>query len=373
MLFFGIGLLSAIGPVLPDLARKIGSSLEEVGVLFSALFVGAVATQSISGQLTERFGTRRTLLVGIILFGAGLLGVTLSPSLPVAVVCMLFAGLGDGILVVIANVLVVQSFNARRLVALNMANVFFGFGAIAGPVLAAFSLQTWQTAIPTFWALSLVVMLPVPLVLLMRLPGSGSEDVDLEPQRSVYRSPLLWLFGTVLLLYVGVEIGIGGWGATFLTRTTSLDAANAALVLSAFWIAFTCGRLLAAFLSAICPPHLLLAGTIVGTLLGVLLLLLGSDSSMLTIGAMLWIALCLGPVFPTVLGMVTSLFQQSAARARAASAVMVMGSMGGMILPWLQGIVLVGVGPLVYLLFLLFCTLLMLVFYGLTRLSHMQH
>ena len=370
MLFFGIGLLSAVGPVLPDLARKTGSTLAEAGVLFSALFVGAVATQSISGQLTERFGTRRTLLVGIVLFGAGLLGATLSPSLPIAVICMLVAGLGDGILVVVANLLVVQSFNARRLAALNLANVFFGLGAIAGPALAAFSLQTWQTAVPTFWAMGMVVLLPIPLVLLMRFPGRASEDVEQEPKRSVYRSPLLWLFGTVLLLYVGMEIGVGGWGATFLTRTTSLDAANAALVLSAFWIAFTCGRLLAAFLSAICPPHALLAGTLIGTLLGVLLLLPASGNNTLTIATMLLIALCLGPVFPTVLGMTASLFPQNAARA--ASAVIVMGSMGGLILPWLVGIALVQFGPLFYLLILLFCVLLMLGIYTATRFLHAE-
>ncbi len=365
MLFFGIGLFSAIGPVLPDLARKTGTTLAEAGVLFSALYVGAVSTQMMAGQLTERFGVRLVLVGGCILLGAGILGVTVSTSLPFAVIFMLIAGLGDGVAIVVANVLVVQSFNARRLAALNLANVFFGLGAIAGPALAAFFLQTWQSAIPAFWVQCVVVLLPIPLVLLMQLPGRSAQTHEAEPKRSIYRSPLLWLSGAVLFVYVGTEIGIGGWGATFMGRTTNIDAGSAALVLSAFWVSFTGGRLLAAFLSTFCPPRVLLAGTLAGALAGVLLLLLASGSSTVTIGALLLIAVCLGPVFPTIVGMATSLFPHSAARA--AAAVMVMGSLGGLILPWLLGLVLVSLGPLAYLLFLLFCVLLMLGLYGATR------
>ncbi|MEO6456945.1 MAG: MFS transporter [Chloroflexia bacterium] len=370
ILFFGIGLFSATGPVLPDLARNTGSSLAEVGLLFSALFAGSVAMQIMSGHLTERFGTRCVLLVGSVIMAVGVFGVTLSPSLPVAVLFMLVAGLGDGSAIVVANVLVVESFNSRRLAALNLANVFFGLGAIAGPALAAYSLQMWQTAIPAFWALSVIVLLPLPLIAIMRFPEQASKATDAGPKISLYRSPLLWLFGGLLLIYVGTEIGIGGWGASFLTLTTSLDAPAAALVLSAFWIAFTSGRLLAAFISTICPPHLLLAGALAGTLIGVLLLLLASGSSVVTIGALLLIALCLGPIFPTVVGITTVLFEESAARA--AAAVIVVGSVGGLILPWLQGVLLVGFGPLVYLLFLLLCVLLMLGLYGAIRLFYTE-
>src|SRR5688500_996403 len=272
MLFFGIGLLSAIGPVLPGLCLQAHRTLAVAGVLFSALFVGAVTMQLMAGMLTERFGARLVLVAGCILLGVGMLGVTFSTSLPLAFLAMLVAGLGDGVLVVVGNVLVVQSFNARRLAALNLTNVFFGLGAIAGPALAAFFLKTWQSAIPAFWVLCVVVVLPIPLVLIMRFPIRSAQVPEAEPKRSIYRSPLLWLFGALLFFYIGTEIGIGGWGATFLGRTTTLDAGSATLVLSAFWVSFTGGRLLSAFLSAFCPPRILLSGALVGTIVGVLLL-----------------------------------------------------------------------------------------------------
>src|SRR5215208_3391923 len=120
MLFFGIGLFSAIGPALPDLARNTGITLAEAGVLFSALYVGAVSMQMMAGQLTERFGLRSVLVTGCILLGLGIFGLTVSTALPFAIIAMLIAGLGDGVAIVVANVLVVQSFSARRLAALNL-------------------------------------------------------------------------------------------------------------------------------------------------------------------------------------------------------------------------------------------------------------
>ena len=366
ILFFGIGLFSTIGPALPDLARNTGITLAEAGVLFSALYVGAVSMQIVAGQLTEKFGLRSVLVGGCILLGMGIFGLTISTSLPLALVSMLIAGLGDGVAIVVSNVLVVQSFNARRLAALNLANVFFGLGAIAGPALAAFFLQQWHSAVPAFWVQCVVVLLPIPLVLLMQLPGRPIQANEVKPKASIYRAPLLWLSGAVLFVYVGTEIGIGGWGVTFLGRTTTLDAGSAALVLSAFWVSFTGGRLLAAFLSTFYPLRFLLTGSLTGALVGVLLLLSASGNSPLTIGALLLIAVSLGPIFPTIVALVTTLFPESAARA--AAAVMFLGSLGGLILPWLQGLILVGFGPLLYLLLVLLCVLLMLGLYEGSRL-----
>jgi fucose permease len=52
---------------------------------------------------------------------------------------------------------------------------------------------------------------------------------------------VLWLFSFFLLIYVGAENGAGGWVTTYLTQTTSLAAATAALVASVFWLALTLG------------------------------------------------------------------------------------------------------------------------------------
>src|SRR5438132_13835107 len=72
--FFGVGVLAAtLGPALPELAKGTGSSLAEVGAVFSALFLGGLISQVVSGLLIERLGFRPLLLVGLMLAALGTL------------------------------------------------------------------------------------------------------------------------------------------------------------------------------------------------------------------------------------------------------------------------------------------------------------
>lgn len=157
--FFSLGLIAAIGPTLPELARNNDISLAAAGAIFTALFLGAIPAQVITGWLNDRFGPKPVLLAGLLVLAVGLLGATLSHFLPLTLACMVFAGFGDGVLVVGANVIVAQSFSRRRASALNLLNVFYGVGAMAGPAIAGRSIVIWGTALPALWSLSVVLVL----------------------------------------------------------------------------------------------------------------------------------------------------------------------------------------------------------------------
>ena len=147
-LFFTLGMLAALGPTLPEIARNTGSSLADAGILFTALFLGAVPAQLVSGWLNDKYGSKPVLAVGLIVMSIGFLGATLSPTLPIAVAFMLFGGLGDGALIVAGNVMVAQTFATKSASALNLMNVFYGVGAIAGPALVGLTISLWQTSLP---------------------------------------------------------------------------------------------------------------------------------------------------------------------------------------------------------------------------------
>ena len=58
---------------------------------------------------------------------------------------------------------------------------------------------------------------------------------------------------------------------------------------------------------------------------------------------MILIGFCFGPIFPTALSIVTATFRR--APGTAASVVVALGSLGGMLLPWIQGALLESRGP----------------------------
>ena len=71
-------------------------------------------------------------------------------------------------------------------------------------------------------------------------------------------------------------------------------------------------------------------------------LLLGVGNIELTIGSVVVTGATFGPIYPTVLAVTAARFSSNAGKA--AALVMAIGSVGGVIFPWLFGILLVGLG-----------------------------
>lgn len=345
--FLALGMaMSAVGPALPELAARTGHPIEDVGALFSALFLGALVAQLATGPLSDRLDQRVVLIAGVALFVAGTLGYATSPSLALTLAGALVAGLGQGVLVIVCNILIVRMFAGRGAAALNLTNIFFGIGDMAGPAIAVMSLGLWGIATPVLGLGAALALVPAALVLLLpRLAPAAAQSRPARAARAaaVYRSPLLWALGALLLLYVGTEISLSGWTATYIQRTTSLGASAGALITAGFWMAITVGRVLGALLSARLAPNRLLQLCLSGALAGGLLLALSIGYPSATIAAVLLLGLCFGPVFPTVIAIVADSFGE--AQGSAVSVAASMGSLGGILLPWLQGILLARSGP----------------------------
>jgi fucose permease len=88
---------------------------------------------------------------------------------------------------------------------------------------------------------------------------------------------------------------------------------------------------------------MLLRLSLAGALAGAVLLAISPGNAALTVVAVILIGFCFGPIFPTALSIVTATFRR--APGTAASVVVAMGSLGGMLLPWIQGALLESRGP----------------------------
>jgi fucose permease len=345
--FLALGLVAAsLGPALPELAAKTGTGLAVVGGVFTAMFGGSVTAQAACGPLFDRFGARPVLLSGMTLLIVGMFGVSLAPTLASLFALAVLAGLGFGALDVGFNVMIATTYSERSVWALNLLNLFFGLGAVLSPIIASLTLRRADTAIPAIWAGPLLFIVALPLLFWLLPHGHGAAQphpVGVTP-RSVYTSALVWLFAFLLFLYVGAESGMNGWTAVYLTETSSLPLAMAALGTSGFWIALTVGRLIGAGIGDRVPAWRVLLICLLLATVGGALLVAGRDNLALSVAAILLIGVSYGPVFPTMIAIITADFPNAAGKA--ASLVMLFGGLGGMVIPWLQGVLLVGAGPL---------------------------
>ncbi len=97
-----LGLLSAIGPVaidmylpaLPTIAADLGTGEGTAQLSLAAFFIALAVGQPVYGPLTDRFGRRRPLLVGLALFVVASLASTLVTSIEALVALRFLQGIG---------------------------------------------------------------------------------------------------------------------------------------------------------------------------------------------------------------------------------------------------------------------------------------
>ncbi len=237
-----------IGPALPNLAANTSSSLATIGALFSAIFLGGLMTQLLGGPLNDRYGQRPIMSAGLLMMALGSGGMAASRSLPLTLVCALITGMGRGAVSISAHILIARVFTARSAAALNMLNVFFGVGAVAGPIVASVALRAWDSAVVVLWLGASLVLAQLPLMRQLggKLPGILRRGEPGAQAANPLRQPVLWVCGVLLFFYVGGETGVGGWITTYLEQTFVLDTATSALMAGSFWLAITSGRLIGA-------------------------------------------------------------------------------------------------------------------------------
>jgi MFS transporter, FHS family, L-fucose permease len=333
--------LAGVGPALPLLALHIGQDIAVLGGLFTAISLGIILTQFGAGLVSARFGQRFVLAAGMLLMGSGSIAVTFGQSLTPLLAGALLLGIGFGGVLAAGNLLIGQLFPTRSAAALNGVNLFFGVGSMLGPAIAGLAglrLGMPQTAL---WVGAGLLLALVPIVLIYAArPATQAEKPQAKEQPQQRNTG--WMLGLLLLIYIGTEVGFSGWLTVYLLSGSSLAPASAALVVSGFWLALTLGRMLGAVLGLRLTPAQLLTISLLGMLLGAILLLLGVGDRAISIAGVLCLGLSCGPVFPTVLAIVATTARNSAATT---SLVLAIGNTGGLIVPVLLGVLLARYGP----------------------------
>ena len=122
--FFSAGfLMAAIGPLLPALSERTGASLSVMGRLMSAIFLGSLTAQIVSGWASDRFGRRVVLAVGLSLLAATGMVIALSTALPLTLGAGIVYGIGYGAFSLSGNVMTSELVPARRASAVNLVTI----------------------------------------------------------------------------------------------------------------------------------------------------------------------------------------------------------------------------------------------------------
>ena len=179
--FVVLGLLSTFGPIsldlylpaLPQLAAELAASTSAAQLTITACLIGLAVGQVIAGPLSDRFGRRRPLLVGLVAYALASLACAFAWSVTVLLVLRLVQGLAGAAGIVIARAVARDLYEGRRLVVFFSRLVLVsGLAPVIAPVLGGQlnRVMTWRGIFGVLAAIGVVLVLAGLLGLKESLP-----------------------------------------------------------------------------------------------------------------------------------------------------------------------------------------------------------
>lgn len=339
--FVALGLTSAtLGPTLPNLAEHTRSNLREISYLFTVRSLGYLIGSFLGGRLFDRkpgHPVMAFMLVGMV---AALVFIPLIPALWLLIGVMLFLGLAEGVLDVGGNTLLVWVHRHRVGPYMNGLHFFFGVGAFLSPLIVAQAVLLSGSINWGYWTVALLVG-PAALWL-SRLPSPPAQKVSQGGAAGQVNHRLVALIVLFFFLYVGAEVGFGGWIYTFALDSKVANETVAAYLTSAFWGGLTVGRLLAIPIAARVRPRYVLLGDLVGCLASIGLMLIWPHSLVAVWAGTLGIGLAMASIFPTTISLAE---RRMTVTGQVTGWFFVGASAGAMFWPWVIGQLFESTGP----------------------------
>ena len=191
-----LGLLTAIGPfsidmylpAFPDIAKGLNTTIAKVMLSLSSFFIGISAGQLIYGPLLERFGRKKPLYTGLIIYLIASVGCAMAPTVNALIIFRLLQALGGCAGMVAARAMVRDLFEVKE-----NARIFSTLMLVVAvsPIIAP-TLGGYITAI-FGWRYVFVVLIAVALIILtgvyFLLPESRPPNINfsLKP-RPIFRN-----------------------------------------------------------------------------------------------------------------------------------------------------------------------------------------
>ncbi|HKP87694.1 MAG TPA: MFS transporter [Blastocatellia bacterium] len=347
--FVALGLTTgSLGPTLPGLAEQTRSRLNEISFLFMARSLGYLFGSFGGGRLFDKAPGNRVMAGALVVMAAMMATVPSMPLVWLLIVILLMLGAAEGALDVGGNTLLVWAHGERVGPFMNGLHFFFGVGAFISPVIVAQALLLGNNIALAYRALALL-LLPVA-VWLLRLPSPAPKSVSKDGPATRTDLRLVLLIALFFFLYVGAEIGFGGWVFTYALKLDLSGEKGAAYLTSAFWGSLTLGRLLAIPISSRLRPRSILLADLALCVASVTMILLRPDSVAVLWVCTLSIGLAMASIFPTTFSFAE---RRMTITGKVTGWFLVGASAGAMSVPWLIGQLFESIGPRVMMLTIL--------------------
>jgi DHA1 family bicyclomycin/chloramphenicol resistance-like MFS transporter len=177
-----LGTLTAVGPLsldmylpaFPAMTGALDATPAEVQLSLTTFLFGLALGQLVTGPLSDRWGRRRPVLVGVAAYTAGSLLCALAPSAGALAALRLAQGVASGMGVVVARAIVRDLYSGAAAARyFSRLILIFGVAPIAAPALGTLVLRfgSWRIVFVTLTAIGVLLLAAVAWGLPETLPA----------------------------------------------------------------------------------------------------------------------------------------------------------------------------------------------------------
>ncbi|ODN96385.1 hypothetical protein L198_04099 [Cryptococcus wingfieldii CBS 7118] len=305
-----------------------------ISIIWILNFVGFMTSGLTNVFLTDRLGFGIAAPLGASMQGLAYILMCWGSPYPLFLIAYIFNGFGLGLQDAQVNSLTARLPNAPT--KMFLMHALYGFGATISPFVATAFVQHIPDRVYLYFTVSLgLAVLTAALVLGVfrlrtedQIVGSRQEEVEEKKEVSptetvqedgppvkkinqdsgskmkrILKTPVVHYMAFYMVIYVGVEVTIGGWATTFLIDERGGDS-NAGYVSAGYFGGLTLGRVIFIPVSKRLGPHLSIwTYTIASIVLSLIIwfthTIVGNAVCFALVGVFL------GPMYPLVMNVVT--------------------------------------------------------------------
>lgn len=334
--FFVMGFVDVVGISTSYVKADFGLSDTLANLLPLMVFVWFAVCSLPTGLLMARVGRKRVVLGSAWITTVAMLLPLCCYSFPVVLAAFALLGIGNTLLQVALNPLLLDVSAKNRVTSmLTLGQFIKAISSMLGPVMmgvAAGIGGNWRLVFAVYAFLTLVsggwlFATPIPQA------REASSTAARNLLGALLRNPKIRLAFSAILLIVGFEVGLMTAVPKYLLERCGLPLAEGGLGCSLYFSARTLGTFAGAIMLARYPARSFLIVTM-GLALAAFGLFLTAGSLPVILGALFLTGLFCANVFPVIFSMA---LQTEPRKADAISALMIMGVAGGAVLPLLMG------------------------------------
>ncbi len=200
---------TVLSVAIPSLTRELHASTADIQWMINAYSLVQSGLLLTAGNAADRYGRKKMLIAGLVLFGAGSLAAGLAQTSTQLIAARAGMGVGGALLMTTTLAVVVQIFDdTERVKAIGLWSTVNSLGFAAGPLIGGVMLDHF------WWGAIFLINIPVAAIGLAAVVALVPESKNPQGERPDLLGALLSTIGMTAVVYAIISGPEHGWAST---------------------------------------------------------------------------------------------------------------------------------------------------------------